>query len=46
MADVQLGSRLGESEASAIVSFFEALTGELPKNYSPPRGETTGTPGK
>jgi hypothetical protein len=37
MADVQLGDRLKHSDASAIVLFLDALTGELPKNYCPPK---------
>lgn len=37
MADVQLGRRLSETDASAVVAFFGALTGELPKHYAPPK---------
>jgi cytochrome c peroxidase len=37
MADVQLGDRLSDSDASAIVSFLDALTGDLPNNYCPPK---------
>jgi cytochrome c peroxidase len=36
MADVQLGDRLDDSEAAAIVSFLDSLTGEVPINDSPP----------
>lgn len=36
MADVQLGDRLDDSEAAAIVSFLHSLTGEVPVNYSQP----------
>lgn len=39
MADVQLGNRLSDTDASAIVSFLEVLTGDVPKNYGPPRRE-------
>ena len=33
MADVQLGSRLPDDDASAIVSFLDSLTGPIPSNY-------------
>jgi cytochrome c peroxidase len=46
MADVQLGDRLSDADASAIVAFLEALTGEVPKHYSPPKAGTTTTRGK
>lgn len=36
MADVQLGSRLPDSDAAAIVSFLESLTGAIPANYHAP----------
>ncbi len=36
MADVQLGSRLSDSDATAVVTFLNSLTGEVPKNYSRP----------
>jgi cytochrome c peroxidase len=36
MADVQLGSRLPDNDAAAIVSFLETLTGRVPSNYHPP----------
>jgi cytochrome c peroxidase len=41
MADVQLGSRLSDTDATAIVSFFDALTGELPNHYSKPEMDAT-----
>lgn len=37
MADVQLGRTLGDDELAALVAFLEALTGEVPPNYAPPR---------
>ncbi|MBL8794628.1 MAG: hypothetical protein JNM56_12045 [Planctomycetia bacterium] len=37
MADVQLGKRLPEADATAIVAFLEALTGEVPAHYAPPK---------
>lgn len=36
MADVQLGARLPDERAGAIVAFLEALTGEVPKHYRAP----------
>jgi cytochrome c peroxidase len=36
MADVQLGDRLPEAQARAIVTFLESLTGEVPPHYRPP----------
>jgi len=36
MADVQLGSRLPNDDASAIVTFLESLTGPIPSNYHAP----------
>lgn len=36
MADVQLGERLPDEKAGAIVPFLELLTGEVPKDYGPP----------
>ena len=38
MAEVQLGERLSESDATAIVSFLNSLTGEVPAHYGPPEG--------
>lgn len=35
MADVQLGRRLGESDAAAITGFLQSLTGEVPANFGP-----------
>ena len=35
MAEVQLGSRLSGEETAAIASFLGALTGDVPRNYSP-----------
>ena len=45
MADVQFGARLADRDAAAIVSFLEALTGEVPAHYSPPsdRGSAAAT---
>lgn len=37
MAEVQLGRRLSDLEASEIVLFLNSLTGELPKNYAAPK---------
>jgi len=37
MADVQLGKRLSDADAAAVVAFLEALTGEIPRNYSAPK---------
>jgi cytochrome c peroxidase len=37
MAEVQLGNRLSEADASAVVSFLNGLTGDIPKNYSRPK---------
>lgn len=37
MAEVQLGERLSESDAVAIVSFLNSLTGEVPAHYSRPK---------
>ncbi len=39
MADVQLGERLSNDEAAAIVAFLETLTGQIPSNYCPPRNK-------
>ena len=36
MASVQLGRTLDERTAGDVVSFLEALTGEVPANYAPP----------
>jgi cytochrome c peroxidase len=36
MADVQLGGRLPEAEAGALVAFLRTLSGTVPANYSPP----------
>ncbi|MBE7502760.1 MAG: hypothetical protein HS113_21240 [Verrucomicrobiales bacterium] len=36
MADVQLGDRLPEAQARAIVAFLESLTGEVPPHYRKP----------
>jgi cytochrome c peroxidase len=36
MADVQLGRRLEGDEASAIVTFLDSLTGEVPANFRRP----------
>jgi cytochrome c peroxidase len=36
MAEVQLGDRLGDEDASAIGSFLESLTGKVPKHYAAP----------
>jgi hypothetical protein len=36
IADMQLGSRLADSEAAEIVSFLHSLTAKMPVNYSPP----------
>jgi hypothetical protein len=36
MARLQLGRELDDTTAGAIVSFLEALTGEVPSNYAPP----------
>lgn len=36
MADVQLGSRLDDQDAAAIVAFFDALTGQVPSHFSAP----------
>jgi cytochrome c peroxidase len=44
MADVQLGSRLGNADATAIVSFLDGLTGEVPKNYHPPEAAAKDPP--
>jgi len=35
MADVQFGERLSDQDAAAVVAFFDALTGEVPKHFSP-----------
>ena len=37
MAAVQLGKTLDENTVSLITSFLEALTGEVPAHYAPPR---------
>jgi cytochrome c peroxidase len=36
MADVQLGARLPDEDAGAIVTFLSSLTGEIPTNYHAP----------
>jgi cytochrome c peroxidase len=36
MAEVQLGSRIEDHEAAALVAFLEALSGEVPSHYAPP----------
>src|ERR1041384_1940979 len=36
MASVQLGRTLDERTVADVVSFLEALTGEVPSNYAPP----------
>ncbi len=36
MANVQLGSRLPDDDATAIVAFLESLTGPIPSNYHAP----------
>jgi len=36
MASVQLGRELDDTAVAEIVSFLEALTGEVPSNYAPP----------
>jgi len=36
MADVQLGGRLSDPEADAIVAFLRSLSGNVPANYAPP----------
>jgi len=36
MAYVQLGRELEDTAVAEIVSFLEALTGEVPSNYAPP----------
>ncbi|MFL6572780.1 MAG: cytochrome-c peroxidase [Burkholderiales bacterium] len=36
MANVQLGHPLDDAAVTDIVSFLEALTGEVPSNYAPP----------
>ena len=36
MASVQLGRTLDERTVGDVVSFLEALTGEVPSNYAPP----------
>ncbi len=37
MADVQLGEALADNELDDIVSFLEALTGEVPAHFAPPK---------
>ncbi|MCI0683005.1 MAG: c-type cytochrome [Gemmataceae bacterium] len=37
MADVQLGNRLSDADAAAIVAFLETLTGDVPRHYGPPK---------
>ena len=37
MARLQLGRELDDTTVAEIVSFLEALTGEVPSNYAPPR---------
>lgn len=36
MADVQLGERLADADAEAIVAFLDSLTGDVPRHYAPP----------
>jgi cytochrome c peroxidase len=36
MAELQLGRRLDDAQAAAIVGFLESLTGEVPSHYAPP----------
>jgi cytochrome c peroxidase len=36
MASVQLGRTLDDATVTAIVSFLESLTGEVPQHYAPP----------
>ena len=36
MASVQLGRTLDDNTVADLVSFLEALTGEVPSNYAPP----------
>jgi cytochrome c peroxidase len=36
MADVQLGAKLDDQDAAAIVAFFDALTGQVPSHFSAP----------
>ena len=36
MANVQLGRELEDTAVAEILSFLEALTGEVPSNYAPP----------
>lgn len=36
MADVQLGARLSDPDADAIVAFLRSLSGTVPANYAPP----------
>jgi cytochrome c peroxidase len=36
MASVQLGRTLDDNTVADLVSFFDALTGEVPSNYAPP----------
>lgn len=36
MAEVQLGERLKDADADAVVAFLESLTGEVPKHYAAP----------
>lgn len=38
MADVQLGGRLPEAEADALVAFLRSLSGPGPEHYAPPTG--------
>ena len=37
MARLQLGRELDDATVAEIVSFLEALTGEIPSNYAPPK---------
>lgn len=41
MAKVQLDKELDDDQISALVSFLESLTGEIPKNYQDPSGSTS-----
>jgi cytochrome c peroxidase len=41
MASVQLGRELDDTAVAGIVSFLEALTGEVPSNYAPPGQRAT-----
>jgi cytochrome c peroxidase len=36
MASVQLGRTLDDAAVAELVSFLDALTGDIPSNYAPP----------